>query len=104
LRGIGPEFSGRELDAWAYRRGVTICFSRPGKPTENAFAESFNGRLRQECLNTNWFETMKQARTTLEAWREEYNTDRSHLSLGMKTPAEFAAAWKPPAEPANANS
>jgi putative transposase len=91
----GPEFSGRELDAWAYRRGVTLCFSRPGKPTDNAYAESFNGRLRQECLNTHWFETIRQAQATLEAWREEYNTDRPHRSLGLKTPAEFAAAWKP---------
>ena len=92
----GPEFSGRELDAWAYRKGVTLCFSRPGKPTDNAFVESFNGRLRQECLNTHWFETIKQAQAALEGWRQEYNTERPHNSLGLKTPAEFAAAWKPP--------
>lgn len=99
----GPEFAGRDLDAWAYRRGVTLCFSRPGKPTDNAFVESFNGRLRQECLNTRWFDTIREAQAGLAAWREEYNTERPHCSLGLKTPAEFAAAWKPP-EAANSSS
>jgi len=107
----GPEFSGRELDAWAYRRGVTLCFSRPGKPTrppevasaDNAFVESFNGRLRDECLNTHWLESIEEARAALETWRKEYNTERPHSSLGLKTPAEFAAAWRP-SDLANASS
>lgn len=99
----GPEFSGRELDAWAYRHGVKLCFSRPGKPTDNAFAESFNGRVRQECLNTHWFEKIVEAQQVLEDWREEYNTERPHSSLGMKTPAEFAAAWQPPEAAANSS-
>ena len=98
----GPEFSGRELDAWAYRQGVNLCFSRPGKPTDNAFVESFNGRFRQECLNTHWFESIEEARATLEIWRKEYNTERPHTSLGLKTPAEYAAAWRP-SELANAS-
>jgi len=89
----GPEFAGRELDAWAYRRGVRICFSRPGKPTDNAFAESFNGRFRQECLNTHWFAGMEDARKKIESWRKEYNTERPHSSLGMRTPAEFLAGY-----------
>jgi putative transposase len=99
----GPEFAGRELDAWAYRRGVKLCFSRPGKPTDNAFAESFNGRLREECLNTHWFGSLEEARSVLEAWRKEYNTERPHSALGHKTPAEYAAQWRPP-EQANACS
>jgi putative transposase len=90
----GPEFSGKDLDAWAYRRGVKLCFSRPGKPTDNAFVESFNGRFRQECLNTHWFEGLEEAREKIEVWRKEYNTERPHSSLGLRTPAEFLAAWK----------
>ncbi len=92
----GPEFAGKDLDAWAYRRGVTLCFSRPGKPTDNAFVESFNGKLRAECLNTHWFETLEEAQATLEAWRKEYNTERPHTTLGLKTPAEFAEKWQTP--------
>jgi putative transposase len=99
----GPEFAGKELDAWAYRRGVKLCFSRPGKPTDNAFVESFNGRLREECLNTHWFTRLSEARTGLEEWRKEYNTERPHSALGMRTPDEFAAEWRPP-EQANACS
>lgn len=91
----GPEFSGKELDALAYRRGVKLCFSRPGKPTDNAFVESFNGRFRQECLNTHWFESLEEAKEKIEAWRKEYNTERPHSSLGLRTPAEFLAGWKP---------
>lgn len=90
----GPEFAGKELDAWAYRRGVKLCFSRPGKPTDNAFSESFNGRFREECLDTRWFQSLDEAKAILEAWRKEYNTERPHSALGMKTPAEFAGAWQ----------
>jgi putative transposase len=99
----GPEFAGKELDAWAYRRGVKLCFSRPGKPTDNAFVESFNGRLREECLNTHWSTSLGEAQLGLKVWRKEYNTERPHSALGMKTPAEFAAQWRPP-EQANACS
>jgi putative transposase len=63
-------------------------------PTDNAFAESFKGRLRDECLSAHWFQSIEEARATLESWREEYNTERPHSSLGLKAPAEFAAAWQ----------
>ena len=86
----GPEFVGRALDEWAYRRGVKLNFIRPGKPIENAFAESFNGRLRDECLNTNWFINLKEAREIIENWREDYNQVRPHNSLNNLTPAEYA--------------
>lgn len=86
----GPEFEGRVLDEWAYRRGVTLNFIRPGKPVENAYVESFNGRFRDECLNEHWFLTMAHAREVIEKWRIEYNTERPHSSLGNATPEEFA--------------
>ena len=84
----GPEFAGKALDAWAYRRGVKLCFSRPGKPTDNAFCESFNGKLRDEFLATHWFENMADVREHLEKWREEYNRFRPHSSLGDLSPFE----------------
>jgi len=90
----GPEFAGRVLDAWAYRRGITLAFIQPGKPTQNAFVESFNSRLRDECLNAHWFVTVTEAQLTIEAWRDDYNTQHPHGSLGRRTPSEFAAAWK----------
>jgi len=86
----GPEFTGRALDEWAHRRGVKLEFIRPGKPVENAFIESFNGRIRQECLNQHWFLDLDDARRTIEAWRISYNTNRPHSGIGGKTPAEFA--------------
>jgi putative transposase len=85
----GPEFSGKILDEWAYRKGVKLSFIRPGKPIENAFAESFNGRLRDECLNTNWFLSVKHAREMIEAWRKDYNSVRPHSSLGGLAPHVF---------------
>lgn len=85
----GPEFAGRALDEWAYRKGVKLSFIRPGKPVENAFAESFNGRLRDECLNINWFLSLKHARDLIEEWRKDYNTVRPHSSLGGLTPQEY---------------
>ena len=88
----GPEFAGKALDAWAYRRQVKLNFIRPGKPVENAYAESFNGRLRDECLNTNWFISLKQAREIIENWREDYNKVRPHSSLKNLTPLEYANA------------
>jgi putative transposase len=86
----GPEFRSHELDVWATQRGVRLHFIRPGKPMENAFIESFNGKLRDECLNTHWFTDLADARKTIEDWRRRYNTVRPHSSLGNCTPAEFA--------------
>jgi len=86
----GPEFAGRVLDEWAYRKGVKLNFIRPGKPIENAYAESFNGRLRDECLNTNWFMNLKHARDIIEDWRKDYNEVRPHSSLKGATPKEYA--------------
>jgi putative transposase len=83
----GPEFISKALDAWAYRNGVQLEFSRPGKPTDNAFVESFNGRFRDECLNQHWFASVEEVRQTAEAWRIEYNTERPHRALGQQTPA-----------------
>ena len=88
----GPEFEGRVLDAWAYKRSVRLAFIRPGKPVDNCYIESFNGRLRDECLNEHWFITMQHARSTIEAWRVEYNTERTHSSLNDLTPEEFKHA------------
>ena len=85
----GPEFAGKALDEWAYRKGIKLNFIRPGKPIENAFAESFNGRLRDECLNDNWFLSLKHAREVIEAWRKDYNTARPHSALGGLAPQEF---------------
>ena len=86
----GPEFAGRALDEWAYRKGVKLNFIRPGKPIENAFAESFIGRLRDECLNTNWFMNLRHARDIIEEWRRDYNEVRPHSSLKGATPKEYA--------------
>lgn len=87
----GPEFAGSALDAWADRRGVKLHFIDPGKPSQNGYIESFNGKLRDECLNENWFVDLGDCRRTVEAWREDYNTERPHSALGGKTPREFAA-------------
>ncbi len=84
----GPEFTSKALDEWAHRRGVKLQFSRPGTPTDNPYIESFNGRLREECLNQHWFESLEEARQILEKWRIEYNTERPHSSLANRTPAE----------------
>ena len=85
----GPEFISKELEKWAYRRGVKLNFIRPGKPIENAYAESFIGRLRDERLNENWFISLKHARGAIESWRIDYNEGRPHTSLGGLTPREF---------------
>ena len=87
----GPEFAGRTLDAWAYAHGVTLRFIRPGKPIENAYVESFNGKFRDECLNEHWFVSLVDAKAAIEAWRVDYNTVRPHSSLGGRTPDQFAA-------------
>jgi len=77
----GSEFVSRDLDLWAYQRGVTLDFSRPGKPTDNAFIESFNGKFRAECLNAHWFMTLDDARRKCEAWRRHYNRASEHPSV-----------------------
>jgi putative transposase len=87
----GPEFAGKMLDLWAHLNGVTLDFSRPGKPTDNGFIESFNGRLREECLNQHYFTSREDAQEKLEAWRVEYNERRPHSALGYLAPKEFAA-------------
>ena len=87
----GTEFQSRALEDWAYRRGVQLDFIQPGKPVENAFIESFNGRLRDECLNTHQFTSLVDAQTKIEAWRLDYNHHRPHSSLGHLTPNEFIA-------------
>jgi putative transposase len=87
----GPEFTGRILDQWAYERGVKLQFIEPGKPIQNAFIESFNSRLREECLNEHVFLSLNDARGKIEKWRTEYNRERPHSSLGHLTPEEFAA-------------
>lgn len=85
----GPEFAGKVMDQWAHEHGVVLAFIRPGKPVENAYCESFNGKLRDECLNTHWFLTLADAQREIERWRVEYNTERPHKNLGRRTPAEF---------------
>jgi len=86
----GPEFAGKALDEWAYQKGVTLRFIEPGKPVENAYIESFNGKFRDECLNENWFMSLFEAREIVENWRIDYNQERPHSSLGNLTPREFA--------------
>ena len=90
----GPEFRSATLDAWAYEHGVTLDFIDPGKPIQNATMESYNGRMREECLNLNWWGTIAEARTGIAAHRVDYNDVRPHGSLGNKTPAEFAGGLK----------
>lgn len=87
----GSEFTGRLLDLWAYHNQVTIEFSRPGKPTDNAHIESFNGSFRNECLNVHWFSTIDAARAKIEAWRREYNESRPHKALNHRSPLEYVA-------------
>jgi len=87
----GPELTSRALDQWAYERGVRLRFIEPGKPVQNAFIESFNGRLRDECLNEHWFHSLADASRTVESWRIDYNQSRPHSSLGNLTPEEFRA-------------
>lgn len=85
----GSEFISKALDRWAYDNGVILDFSRPGKPTDNPFIESFNGSFRDECLNLHWFLSLDDARDKIESWRLEYNQERTHSSLGNVTPNEF---------------
>ena len=85
----GSEFISKALDDWAHWKGVKLDFSRPAKPTDNPFIESFNGRFRDECLNQSVFEDLEDARDRIEQWRREYNEERPHSSLGNRTPQEF---------------
>jgi len=87
----GPEFISRVVDQWAYANGVTLHFFDPGKPVQNAFIESFNGKFRDECLNQSWYTSLEEARQEVETWRVDYNTVRPHNSLGYLTPEEYAA-------------
>jgi putative transposase len=82
----GSEFLSRDLDLWAYARGVTLDFSCPGRPTGNAYIDSFNGRFRAECLNQRWFLSLADSREKMEDWRRYYNEDRPHGALGHKLP------------------
>ena len=88
----GPEFAGRVLDVWAHERGVALQFIRPGKPIENAFVESFNGKFRDECLSVHWFRTLAEAQLEIEAWRQDFNELRPHRGLRSLTPGEFTRA------------
>jgi putative transposase len=89
----GPELAGKAVDQWAYERGVRLRFIEPGKPVQNAAAESFNGRLRDECLNEHWFLSLADARRIVEDWREDYNRARPHSALGYRPPEEFRLAF-----------
>ena len=86
----GPEFCGRAMLTWAHRHGVVLRLIEPGKPNQNAYVESFNGRLRDECLNEHWFTSLAHARSVIEAWRREYNEERPKKVLGGLTPVEYA--------------
>lgn len=97
----GPEFISKALDQWAYLNGVKLDFSRPGKPTDNALIEAFNGRLRQECLNENWFLSLEDARQKVEAWRQQYNKERPHQALDNLAPLEYAMAAAKVHDPQN---
>ena len=86
----GPEFVSQSLDWWAHWNRVELDFSRPGTPTDNAVIESFNGRLRQECLNQHWFLSLEDAQEKLDLWRLDYNQNRPHSALGQRTPEEIS--------------
>jgi putative transposase len=85
----GPEFISKDVDRWAYWNHVELDFSRPGKPSDNAFIEAFNSRFRQECLNEHWFLSLEDAQNKIEKWRQDYNSDRPHSALDYQTPNEF---------------
>lgn len=90
----GPEFTGRSLDQWAQANGVRLLLIQPGKPTQNAYVESFNGKFRDECLNENWFVSLDHARAVISEWRRDYNEVRPHSAIAQRTPAEFAATLR----------
>ncbi|MEJ2067226.1 MAG: integrase core domain-containing protein [Deltaproteobacteria bacterium] len=90
----GPEFTSKAMLMWSESRGVRLHHIEPGKPNQNAFIESFNGKFRDGCLNQHWFESLSEARKIIERWRVEYNIERPHSSLGMMTPMEFRRAFE----------
>ncbi|HAU4426172.1 TPA: IS3 family transposase [Citrobacter freundii] len=90
----GPEFTCGALDQWAFEHGVELRLIQPGKPTQNGFIESFNGRFRDECLNEHWFSDIVHARKIINDWRQDYNECRPHSTLNYQTPSEFAAGWR----------
>ena len=92
----GPEFAGLALDAWGYKEGVQLDFIDPGKPMQNGYLESFNGKFRDECLNQHWFTDLDDARATIAAWRDDYNSVRPHSALGNLTPLDFAERLRQP--------
>ena len=92
----GPEFVSKALDEWTYRNQLKLRFIEPGKPQQNAYIESFNGKFRDECLNEHWFLSMRHARQVIAAWRQEYNDERPHSSLGYLTPNRFADSFLTP--------
>ncbi|AHE31938.1 integrase core domain protein [Burkholderia pseudomallei NAU20B-16] len=94
----GPEFTSRALDQWAYASGVTLKLIQPGKPTQNAYIESFNGKFRDECLNEHWFTSLAHARVVIAAWRQDYDEERPHSALNYLSPAEFAAKHRATAD------
>lgn len=94
----GPEMTSRALDQWAYERSIRLRFIAPGKPVQNCYIESFNGRLRDECLNQHWFRSVNDARQIVEAWRLDYNQTRPHSSLGGLTPEEYRLRRTQPEE------
>lgn len=85
----GSEFISKEVDRWAFENGVTLDFSRPGKPTDNPYVESFNGKFRDECLSVNWFLSLEDAKEKINTWKDDYNFFRTHSSLDDLTPEEF---------------
>lgn len=95
----GPELRSEAVKEWADNHGVTLVFIEPGKPTQNAFIESFNARVRDELLNANSFRTIQQARDEADRWRESYNREHAHSSLGNRTPEEFVALYETTAPP-----
>ena len=102
----GPEFTGKAMLNWAHRKAVALRLIEPGKPNQNAYVESFNGRFRDECLNEHWFVSLAHARAVIEAWRQEYNDERPKRSLGGLTPAQYAKqlAARPFTMPENSKS
>ena len=89
----GPEFVSKALDEWAYAVGLQLRYIQPGKPQQNAYIESFNGKFRDECLNEHWFMSMRHARQLIEEWRQDYNTQRPHSAIGYQTPDQFADSF-----------
>ena len=92
----GPELTSRHFLAWCIERKIAMHHIQPGKPMQNGHVESFNGRLRDECLNANWFRNLFDARRKIAIWRDDYNGTRPHSSLAYRTPGEFAAQWQRP--------